>query len=171
MWPARVSNYIKLQLQAQAGWSPAYCLYLNPTCRPGSTNPLLADHGQTEVALAASGIPWTALRNDFYAEALRNFLDLLLVKGQLLIPEGSAKHSWISREDCARAAAGALLGKLTSTGPIDVTGSEALSFADLASRLSSLSDHQIHTHGITQIKKSLPRSPQKVFQQKPLVPR
>ncbi|GAC1350053.1 MAG: hypothetical protein NVSMB27_28930 [Ktedonobacteraceae bacterium] len=52
----------------------------------------------------------------------------------------------VSREDCARAAAGVLLGKLTTTGPIDVTGPEALSFSDLASRLSSLSDHQITAH-------------------------
>ena len=117
-----------------------------PHADPSSTNPLTADHGQTEVALAASGVPWTALRNDFYAEALKNFLDLLLVKRQFLIPEGSAKHSWVSREDCARAATGALLGKLTTTGPVDVTGPEALSFADIASRLSSLSDHQITAH-------------------------
>ena len=117
-----------------------------PHADPTSTNPLIADHGQTEVALAASGVPWTALRNDFYAEALKNFLDLLLVKRQLLIPEGSAKHSWVSREDCARAAAGVLIGKLTTTGPIDVTGPEALSFADLASRLSNLSEHQITAH-------------------------
>jgi uncharacterized protein YbjT (DUF2867 family) len=45
-----------------------------------------------------------------------------------------------------RAATGALIGKLTITGPVDVTGPEALSFADLASRLSSLSDHQITAH-------------------------
>ena len=117
-----------------------------PHANPSSANPLLADHGQTEVALAASGVPWTALRNSFYAEILRDFIDLLLVKRQFLIPEGSAKHSWISREDCARAATGALMGKLTTTGPVDVTGPEALSFADLGSRLSSLSDHQITAH-------------------------
>lgn len=117
-----------------------------PNADPDSTNLLLADHGQTELALAASGIPWTALRNSFYAEALKHAIDLLLVQGQLLIPEGSAKHSWIVREDCARAAVGALIGTLTTTGPIDVTGSEAFSFADLATRLSSLSDHQITAH-------------------------
>jgi NAD(P)H dehydrogenase (quinone) len=138
---------VELHTAAIAGAGAAgvqHIIYTStPHADPGSTNPLIADHGQTEVALAASGVPWTALRNDFYAEALKEFLNLLLVKRQLLIPEGSAKHCWISREDCARAAAGALLGKLTSTGPVDVTGSEALSFADLASRLSSLSDHQI----------------------------
>lgn len=119
-----------------------------PHANPSSAHPLLADHGLTEAALAVSGTPWTALRNSFYAEILKDFIELLLVKREFLIPEGSAKHSWISRDDCARAAAGALIGKLTTTGPIDVTGPEALSFADLASRLSSLSDHQITAHPV-----------------------
>ena len=119
-----------------------------PHADPNSTNPLIADHGQTEVALAASGVSWTALRNSFYAEFLKNFLDLLLVKRQLLIPEGSVKHAWIFREDCARAAVGALLGKLTITGPVDVTGPEALSFADIAVRLSNFSYHEITAHAL-----------------------
>ncbi|HET8843802.1 MAG TPA: hypothetical protein VFN35_20230, partial [Ktedonobacteraceae bacterium] len=58
---------------------------------------------------------------------------------QLLIPEGTARHSWVTREDCARAAAGALAGRINDSGPLDVTGPEALGFADLAQRLSTLS--------------------------------
>jgi NAD(P)H dehydrogenase (quinone) len=142
-----VGHSVELHKAAIAGAVAAgvkHIIYTStPHADPNSTNPLSADHGQTEVALAASGVPWTALRNSFYAEFLKNFLDLLLVKRQLLIPEGSAKHSWIFREDCARAATGALIGKMTITGPVDVTGPEAVSFADLASRLSSFSDHQI----------------------------
>jgi NAD(P)H dehydrogenase (quinone) len=145
-----VGKSVELHTAAIAGAGAAGVNHLvytsTPHADPSSAHPLLADHGQTEVALAASGVPWTALRNSFYAEALKDFIDLLLVKRQFLIPEGSAKHSWISREDCARAATGALIGKLTTTGPVDVTGPEALSFADLASRLSSLSDHQITAH-------------------------
>ena len=142
-----VGKSVELHTAAIAGAVTAGVTHLvytsTPHADPSSANPLIADHGQTEVALAASGVPWTALRNSFYAEILRDFIDLLLVNRQFLIPEGSAKHSWISRKDCARAATGALIGKLTTTGPVDVTGPEALSFADLASRLSSLSDHQI----------------------------
>jgi NAD(P)H dehydrogenase (quinone) len=114
-----------------------------PHADPSSAHPLIGGHGQTEVALAASGVPWTALRNSFYTEFLRDLLNFLLINGQFIVPEGSAKHCWISRDDCARAATGALIGKLTTTGPVDVTGPEALSFADLASRLSSLSNDQI----------------------------
>lgn len=110
-----------------------------PGADPNASHPLLAEHGQTEAALAASGVKWTALRNSIYAESLKEFAGGLLVNGQLLIPEGSAKHSWVTREDCARAAAGALLGKLAISGPVDVTGPEALSFAAVAQRLSSVS--------------------------------
>lgn len=114
-----------------------------PKADPNSPLPIPADHGQTELALAASGIKWTALRNSFYTEVLKGLTDLLLVDGQLLIPEAQGKHSWITREDCARAAAGALAGRLADVGPVDVTGPEALSFADLAQRLSHISGRTI----------------------------
>jgi NAD(P)H dehydrogenase (quinone) len=103
----------------------------------------MAEHGQTEAAMAASGVQWTALRNSFYAEVLKSLVDLLLVNDQMLIPEGTAKHSWVTREDCARAAAGALLDKLNVSGPVDVTGPEALSFADVVQRFSQISGRPI----------------------------
>ena len=110
-----------------------------PKADPNSPYPISAEHGQTELALAASGLKWTALRNNFYTEVLKSLTDLLLVDGQLLIPEAEGKHSWITREDCARAAVGALTGRLPDVGTVDVTGPEALSFADLAQRLSRIS--------------------------------
>lgn len=116
-----------------------------PYANPEASHPILAEHGQTEVALAASGIEWTALRNNFYTEGLQSSLAALFVDGQLLIPAGSARHSWVTREDCARAAAGALIGRIIDKGPLDVTGPEALSFSDLAQRLSTLSGKTIPT--------------------------
>jgi NAD(P)H dehydrogenase (quinone) len=114
-----------------------------PNADPNASHPILAEHGQTEVALAASGVQWTALRNSIYTQFLKDLIGLLLVNEQLLIPEGTAKHSWVTREDCARAAAGALLGKLTVSGPVDVTGPEALSFTDLAQRFSHVSGRAV----------------------------
>lgn len=116
-----------------------------PAADPNASHPILAEHGQTEVALRESGVQWTALRNSFYSDLIKDFLGALLVNGELLIPEGSAKHSWVTREDCARAAAGALVGKLADVGPVDVTGPEALSFADLVQRYFSISGQQIGT--------------------------
>lgn len=114
-----------------------------PNADPNGSHFIIAEHGQTEVALADSGVPWTALRNSIYTEVLKDLIGLLLVNAELLIPEGSAKHSWVTRADCARAAVGALLGKLTVSGPVDVTGPEALSFADLAQRFSLVSGRSV----------------------------
>lgn len=116
-----------------------------PKADPNASHPIAAEHGHTEVALEASGVKWTALRNSFYADSLPNILGLFLVNGQLLIPEGSGKHSWVAREDCARAAAGALVGRLAAYGPVDVTGPEALSFTDLAQHLSTIYGYAIPT--------------------------
>jgi NAD(P)H dehydrogenase (quinone) len=114
-----------------------------PDADPNASHPILAEHGQTEAALAASGIKWIALRNNIYAEFLKDLISLLLTRDELLIPAGTAKHSWVTREDCARAAAGALAGKLTVQGPVNVTGPEALSFADLVERFSQISGKPI----------------------------
>lgn len=116
-----------------------------PHANPDASHPILAEHGLTEASLAASGVEWTALRNSFYSELLKDFLSLLLVNRQVLIPEGSARHSWVTREDCARAAAGALAGTIADIGPVDVTGPEALSFTDLVQRYSSLSGRSVGT--------------------------
>jgi NAD(P)H dehydrogenase (quinone) len=122
----------------------SYIVYTSaPKADPNASHPILADHGQTELALAASGLTWTALRNNFYAEVLKGLSDLLLVDGQLLIPQAQGKHSWVTRQDCARAAAGALAGRLADTGPVEVSGPEALSFADVAQRLSHISGRTI----------------------------
>jgi uncharacterized protein YbjT (DUF2867 family) len=61
----------------------------------------------------------------------------------VLIPDGSAKPCWVTHEDCARTAASVLVGKVAFTGAVDVTGPEALGFADLVQRWSSLQGRKV----------------------------
>ena len=130
----------KAAIEAAASAGVGHIVYTSaPHADPNASHPILAEHGQTEAALAASGVEWTALRNSFYSESLKDLIGVLLVNGQVLIPEGSARHSWVTREDCARAAAGTLAGKIADVGPLDVTGPEALSFADVVHRYSGIS--------------------------------
>ncbi|HTK11514.1 MAG TPA: NAD(P)H-binding protein, partial [Ktedonobacteraceae bacterium] len=139
----RVSEH-KAAIAAAVAAGVGHITYTSgPQADPNAAHPILAEHGQTEQILAASGVPWTALRNSMYAEVLKGFTDMVLVDGQLLIPEAQGKHSWVTREDCALTAVGALSGRLADSGPIDVTGPEALSFADVAQRLSALSGRSI----------------------------
>ena len=122
--------------------------HITYTSCPNATNadvedPLIRDHGQTEIALAESGVPWTALRNNVYMAGLPYFLGALRIGDQLLVPEGSIKPCWVTHEDCARTAASVLVGKVAFTGAVDVTGPEALGFADLAQRWSSLQGRKV----------------------------
>ena len=134
----------KAAIEAAASAGVGHIVYTSsPHADPNASHPILAEHGQTEAALAASGVEWTALRNSFYSELLKDIIGVLLVNGQVLIPEGSAKQSWVTREDCARAAAGTLAGKIADGGPLDVTGPEALSFADLVHRYSGISGQSV----------------------------
>ena len=66
------------------------------------------------------------------------------IGSQRVCPRGVNAYS----TDCARAAAGALAGRLTDTGPVDVTGPEALSFAEVAQRLSHISGRTIPAHAL-----------------------
>jgi NAD(P)H dehydrogenase (quinone) len=110
-----------------------------------ASHPILVEHGETEAALVASGVKWTALRNSFYQEVLKGLTELLLVDGKLLIPEAQGKHCWVAREDCALAAAGALAGRLGDVGPVDVTGPEAIGLIDVVERLSRFAGRTIES--------------------------
>jgi NAD(P)H dehydrogenase (quinone) len=114
-----------------------------PDAATDAPHPVQQEHAHTEIALAASGLAWTALRNNYYAELLTDILPTLRVGDELLVPEGHVKPAWIARDDCARSAAFVLAGKSDLTGPHDLTGPEALGFADLARRWSQLSGHTI----------------------------
>lgn len=108
-----------------------------------SPNPLPRDHGLTEAALADSGATWTALRNNAYADALPTLLGLILSPSELSLPTGDARTSWVTRDDCARVAAAALLADTPPQGALDVTGPEALSLPEVAARLSRLHGHPL----------------------------
>jgi NAD(P)H dehydrogenase (quinone) len=104
-----------------------YTSAINPG--PGSAIP---DHYETEEALAASQLNWTVLRNNLYADLLLVSLGQAVQIGQLFSAAGDGKIAYISREDCAQAAAAALLSSLNGHRTLNITGPEALSQTDLA---------------------------------------
>lgn len=87
-------------------------------------------HAATEEHLAASGVPYTALRNGFYASTLGFAIGDALHTGRLLAP-ADGPVSWTAHADLAEAAAvalaadGALDGitaPLTATDAVDLAG-------------------------------------------------
>lgn len=113
--------------------------------RPDLANTALLahDHRGTEEAIRASGIPYTILRNNWYIENLLASLPYAVAAGAISDATGTGRAAYVSREDCARAAAGALASTEAQSSQRDISGPELLSLADLAQNLSEISGKKI----------------------------
>jgi uncharacterized protein YbjT (DUF2867 family) len=99
------------------------------------------DHAATEDLLAASGLPWTSLRNGFYAHSTAWLLGPWQTTGTVSVPV-DGPVSWTTREDAAEAAARIIAGEPID-GRVTITAPDAPTFADLAEMLSELSGRSI----------------------------
>jgi NAD(P)H dehydrogenase (quinone) len=106
---------------------------------PVADNPVAVgpSHRGTEEALQASGLNWIALRNALYAEFQVPDFQGAIATGQLVSNQGDGRTTYVSRADCAAAAAGALISD-TENVVYDVTGPELLSAADKAALAAEL---------------------------------
>jgi NAD(P)H dehydrogenase (quinone) len=95
-------------------------------------------HYWTEVRMAASGVDFSFLRNNLYTDYLIPGAQNAIASGTLYHASGTGRRAFVTREDCAAAAAAALL---TAEGKhvYDIGGPEALSSDDLAALFSAIS--------------------------------
>ncbi|MEV2230219.1 SDR family oxidoreductase [Streptomyces phaeochromogenes] len=90
------------------------------------------DHGATEDALRASGVPFTSLRNGFYAASAVQFLGHAMRSGEVALP-ADGPVSWTAHADLADAAAVILADEGRFDGPTPpLTAAQALTFDDIA---------------------------------------
>lgn len=101
-----------------------YTSFANPT--ETSAVGLARDHRLTEAALVASGVGFTSLRNQLYADLLLQSLPQALASGQWYTARGAGAVAYVTREDCAQAAAGALADGFAGTRYLTISGPEAL---------------------------------------------
>ena len=101
---------------------------------PTSDNPafVVADHAATEAALRESGIRWTVLRDNLYAEYQLDALQHAAASGRYVTNTGAGRAAYVTRADCAAAAAGALVSREVDDRALDVTGPRALDAQDMA---------------------------------------
>lgn len=99
---------------------------------PASHFQACRDHAATEEILRNCGVPYTALRNGFYAASALQFLGPALDSGQVALPE-DGPVSWTAHADLAEAAAAILADEGRYDGPTPpLTAPRSLTFADLA---------------------------------------
>ncbi|TQF10554.1 SDR family oxidoreductase [Myxococcus llanfairpwllgwyngyllgogerychwyrndrobwllllantysiliogogogochensis] len=110
---------------------------------PDSPITLAKDHWATEQALAKSGLSYTVLRNNIYADMLLNSLPQAIATGQLVAATGTGSTAFITREDCARIAVAALRSTFDGKRTMEVTGPSAVSHAELARLAGELSGRPV----------------------------
>jgi len=112
--------------------------------RPESGSPIsfAPDHAKTEAMLADSGVGHTILRNNLYTDLLLMSAPQAIGMGQLFAAAENGKAGYVTREDCARAAAAALLREV-KTRTYDITGPAAVPHAELAAIYSEISGKEI----------------------------
>ncbi|HEX6256185.1 MAG TPA: SDR family oxidoreductase [Euzebyales bacterium] len=109
--------------------------------QPVADNPaaVVPDHAATEEALRDSGVAWTFLRNNLYADMQVQVVQRAAAAGQLVANTGDGGTAYVARGDCAAAAIGVLTGDGHEGQAYDITGPEALTAYDLAALAGEVS--------------------------------
>ncbi|MFE6511468.1 SDR family oxidoreductase [Nocardioides sp. NPDC057767] len=108
----------------------AYTSVPEPT--PDNPAGVVADHAATEEALRESGLAWTMLRNNLYADMQVDSVAQAAASGQLVTNAGDGGAAYVARADCAAVAVGVLTSEGHEGKAYDVTGPQAYTAADLA---------------------------------------
>ena len=110
----------------------------------GSLFAPMSDHAAAEQYLAATGVPFTALRNGFYASTIPHLLGRALETGELVAP-ADGPVSWTAHADLAEAAAIILAGQAQFDGPTPpLTAPDALDLDGIAGILAKLTGRTVN---------------------------
>lgn len=126
-------------IAAAAAAGVGHVVYTSVT-EPVSGNPALVvdDHAGTEGALRSSGPAWTVLRNNLYSHMQAGTIDHAIASGRLFTNAGSGATAFVTREDCAAAAAAVLVQDGHAGATYDITGPDAVGAGDLAQLAGSI---------------------------------
>jgi len=108
----------------------AYTSWLGIT--KGDTQGIAADHVATEELLRRSGVAYTFLRNSLYMETLLPQAARMVAAGKATVPNGETLIGYVSRGDCAAAAAAVLCTPGHDDKSYDITGPELIGVRQIA---------------------------------------
>jgi NAD(P)H dehydrogenase (quinone) len=115
----------------------AYTSYVNADLYTTST--IGADHRRTEQFLEASGVAWTLLRNQIYANGLVDQAEQIVRDGRFVTFTPDARVAYVTREDCAEAAAAVLTTPGHDNKAYNITGPDAIGPRELAELAANVS--------------------------------
>ncbi len=119
----------------------AYTSYVNADRY--TTSIIAGDHRRTERYLQESGVAWTLLRNQIYANGLPDQAAQIIREGKLVTSTPDARVAYVTREDCAAAAAAVLATPGHDNKAYNITGPDAIGPAELVALASQLSGKKV----------------------------
>jgi NAD(P)H dehydrogenase (quinone) len=126
-----------------------YTSFLN-TEKPNVNSFEVADHKLTERLIQESGMRWNFLRNNQYADAMaENQAAIAITSGKSIGNAGAGRVGFVARDDVAAVAAKLLQGRGAPDTAYDVTGPEALSYAQVADLIKELSGAEFEVIDLT----------------------
>lgn len=111
----------------------------------GDHSGLASDHHQTEEIIRKSGAAWTMLRNSIYSNGLVQQAAKMLADGKVTVFDSDARIGYVTREDCAAAAAVVLSGPGHENKVYDITGPELIGPREIAAAASAVTGQPIET--------------------------
>lgn len=112
--------------------------------KSASPSPLVEDHHKSEMSLKASGAKWTVLRNGYYDDVFVAAAVKMAKTGRAVMLPNEQPFAPVTHEDCAAAAAAALLNpRLSENKTFVITGSEAWGTRDIAAAVSTMTGKKV----------------------------
>ncbi|HEV2922373.1 MAG TPA: SDR family oxidoreductase, partial [Actinomycetota bacterium] len=110
---------------------------------PGSRVAFWDWHARIERHLEASGVPSVVLRPRYYMTNLLGFVETIRSTGTVFAPAEGVKVPMIDPRDVAATAAALLAGDAHDGRTYELTGSEPVTFTDVAAHLSEVTGRQV----------------------------
>lgn len=116
------------------------------------TNPSIEkiDHAFTEKYIEEQGLDYIFLRNSQYAEAMiTNYFTFVKMGGVMKNSQGNGKMAYISRKDCAKAAAHALAADRYTKSILNINGPELMTITDFVNIGNKVTGNNVRYEEVT----------------------
>ena len=99
---------------------------------------------QAEIELEKSGLQYNIIRPNWFMQNFNSYwIQGILQQGQILVPAGKGKTSFIDARDIARVAIALLVSDNNNNKDFDLTGIEALDHDEVAQKISEATGKNI----------------------------
>ena len=141
--PAQRVELQQIAIDAAIEAGVEHIVYTSFVDADNNVSPIAVWHRATEADLRESGVTWTALRNQWYADGLVSQATRMVEDRRVVVLPDDPGTAFVTREDCAVAAAVALITPGHENRVYEITGPAVVRMRDIASIASEISGIEI----------------------------